>query len=408
MAGLLSTTVGGTKQQQPFGQLGDDDTDQNAIDYLNGTATPGQQSLNAPVGGPASIGDRAAQANVTTFNPVTRSVNAPTETVSGQLNTLLSGPESPYITRARARADETSNARGLLNSSIGAGAGEAAAIDAALPIASADANIYGNVSGANMAAQNTALALNAGESNTTARGNAAASNALIGQEVAGEQQRETLGTQTEAQSRLQAEQGAQTRETQAAGGEIQSQLATQQAAAAQAQSRVQGEIQQGLITSQEQADARLKELTGQIQSGLSAQESQQASALSTQQAGQQTQLQQQQIEGQKQLAQMSADLQTQLQQLRGDQAQQLAGIESQWRTLIQASAGASSLYQNTLHDMAAIMADTNTSTEQKQAGIDKMTQGLQNGLTIIGGIANLDLAGLLDFGTTGAQPAPAP
>ena len=60
-------------------------------------------------------------------------------TVSGQLQTLL-GAESPYIERARTRAKQYANRRGVMNSSIAAGAGEAAAIDAALPIASQDAD----------------------------------------------------------------------------------------------------------------------------------------------------------------------------------------------------------------------------------------------------------------------------
>lgn len=72
---------------------------------------------------------------------------------SNQLMKLLSA-DSPYITRARSRAAEYSNARGLLNSSIGAGAGEAAAIDAALPIAQGDAMAHFEGGMANFDAQN--------------------------------------------------------------------------------------------------------------------------------------------------------------------------------------------------------------------------------------------------------------
>ena len=48
---------------------------------------------------------------------------------------------SPYLERARTRGLQHANRRGLLSSSIAAGASEASAIDAALPIATADANI---------------------------------------------------------------------------------------------------------------------------------------------------------------------------------------------------------------------------------------------------------------------------
>ena len=60
--------------------------------------------------------------------------------LSGRLNKLLE-EDSPYVRRARTRAAEHASSRGLLNSSIAAGAGEAAAIDAALPIAQGDANL---------------------------------------------------------------------------------------------------------------------------------------------------------------------------------------------------------------------------------------------------------------------------
>ena len=58
--------------------------------------------------------------------------------VSRQLNQILSA-DSPLLTRARTRGAQVANRRGLLNSSLGVQAGEAAAIDVALPIASQQA-----------------------------------------------------------------------------------------------------------------------------------------------------------------------------------------------------------------------------------------------------------------------------
>ncbi|MBC7431715.1 MAG: hypothetical protein H7345_06565 [Rubritepida sp.] len=57
---------------------------------------------------------------------------------SGQLTGLLA-QNSPYLQQARAGGVRTAARRGLLNSSIAAGSGEAAAIAAAAPIASQDA-----------------------------------------------------------------------------------------------------------------------------------------------------------------------------------------------------------------------------------------------------------------------------
>jgi len=75
-----------------------------------------------------------------TFGPGEDYVS-PSATVAGQLNSLLSR-DSRYIKQARRRSAEASQERGLLNTSLGAGAGEAAAIEAGLPIAQQDAKTY--------------------------------------------------------------------------------------------------------------------------------------------------------------------------------------------------------------------------------------------------------------------------
>jgi hypothetical protein len=73
--------------------------------------------------------------------PTAYEVDPATQTVAGQLEGLLAD-DSVYIQRAEAGAAATAASRGLLNSSIAAGAGQAAAIDAALPIAQQDAQTY--------------------------------------------------------------------------------------------------------------------------------------------------------------------------------------------------------------------------------------------------------------------------
>jgi hypothetical protein len=90
-----------------------------------------------------------------------QNVNAPQETVGGQLTTLLAG-DSPYIQQARNQAAATAAGRGLLNSSIAAGAGQNAAISAALPIAQGNAQEYANVGQANQAASNQQLGIQTG------------------------------------------------------------------------------------------------------------------------------------------------------------------------------------------------------------------------------------------------------
>lgn len=120
------------------------------------------------VAGPAQIVDKA------------------TGTVAGQLNGLLSSG-SPYLDAAQSKAMRVGNSRGLLNSGMTAGEGTYAAINAATPIATSDANIYANLTAQNNQAANTAslnnqtAELDYGKSLTNAQLNGAlASQALAG------------------------------------------------------------------------------------------------------------------------------------------------------------------------------------------------------------------------------------
>jgi len=103
----------------------------------------------------------ATQAAQTTANVQTV---APTQTVSGQLDEMLKA-DSPYLQRAQSKSMEQANARGLLNSSMAAGAGTAAAIDAAAPIAQGNANLFADARNRNQDALNSTGQFNASESN---------------------------------------------------------------------------------------------------------------------------------------------------------------------------------------------------------------------------------------------------
>lgn len=149
--------------------------------------TPGQQTM-------ASVGLDGV--NSTGIDPEKRAVDAAKETVSGQLDALLA-KDSQYLQRARAGSAQTANSRGLLNSSMAAGAGEAAAIDAALPIANADAQTYGNAARDNQQAGNTALQFNAGSQNEFAM-----------QGLRGEQSKELAGIEASYKTLMQTNDSA--------------------------------------------------------------------------------------------------------------------------------------------------------------------------------------------------------
>jgi hypothetical protein len=239
---------------------------------------------------------KTLQATGVGFEPEKRTVDA-NETVSGQIDNLMS-KGSPVLERARAGAMQRANERGLLNSSMAAQAGEAAVLDAALPIASADASVHNLAKRENQAAGNTALQFGANATNQATAQNVANAGAQTLQTMRGEQE-----------TGLQTLRGAQAKDLQTLQG----------------------------------------------------------------------------------------DQAMQLQGLRGDQAKQLADIEANYKNLIQANQSAATQFNTAMSSIAAVMADTYTSAEQKQSAVNKITQMLQSSLTVAGSIANIDIAGLLDF-----------
>lgn len=85
-------------------------------------------------------------------SPITRQVNA-NSTVQGQLNNIFSSG-NPMLERAKVRAAQAANKRGLLNSSMGVQAGQEAMFNYATPIAQADASTYSKQDLTNQAAEN--------------------------------------------------------------------------------------------------------------------------------------------------------------------------------------------------------------------------------------------------------------
>lgn len=148
-----------------------------------------------------------ANANSVGIDPEKRSVDAAKETVSGQLDALLA-KDSSYVTRARAGASQTANSRGLLNSSMAAGAGEGAAIDAALPIANADAQTYQTAARDNQAAGNAALQVNSEAANKAMLFNADAQNQFAMQGLRGEQSKELADIEASYKTLMQTNDSA--------------------------------------------------------------------------------------------------------------------------------------------------------------------------------------------------------
>lgn len=122
------------------------------------TASTAMAGTPSPLAAPTGALSSSSQIDPTTLTGAlgTATTWTPSESdlASSRLTSMLSS-DSPYLTRARSRAAQYANSRGLLNSSIAASAGEAAAIDAAAPIATADASTLARAGEFNAGAQNT-------------------------------------------------------------------------------------------------------------------------------------------------------------------------------------------------------------------------------------------------------------
>ena len=169
--------------------------DKSAMASLNGNGSTGA-NWTAPGLNPADVAS-----NATTWNPTTnqwqaattpptpapgplppsvtgspfvptsqgyvaaQDVVAPNQTVAGNFANVTD-PNSVLMQQAAGNANQQSNARGLLNSSIGISAADSAMYTAALPIAQQDASTNATASLSNQQATNNASAFTSGAANT--------------------------------------------------------------------------------------------------------------------------------------------------------------------------------------------------------------------------------------------------
>lgn len=177
-------------------------------------------AMNPVVAG--TTADKTASATPTNYTAGTAAntqwnVTAP-QTVAGQLSSVID-QNSPLLQKAQADAAQTANGRGLLNSSMAAGAGTSALLDKALQIATPDAQTNAAAGAANAASANTtsqfntgqtnqAAGVNANAANTASLANAQAKNAATSQDAASALQASTTNLQASVQTATTAYQGA--------------------------------------------------------------------------------------------------------------------------------------------------------------------------------------------------------
>lgn len=291
----------------------------------------------------ASAPPAPAQPALAPWTPATRTVDADTETVAGQVHGIIAAG-SPLLTQAQAQAEQAANRRGLVNSSMAAQAGQAALYQAALPIAQADAQAYQQAAAANQAARNAAGQFNADWTNRTAL--------------------------TAFDDALQT-----------------------------ARMQFSNDLQQQNMRLQDQMNALQAERNNAMQQGNMVL----ASQLDQQMARLNQEIAQQNAHYQNSLSQENQRLAAQLEAAAREHSSQLSLANE---NVLRTNAAAQQAMLNYSAQVAQILADPNIESGNKQGLIDKLYQQTQITLRAIGVVTNMDFGNLLNFGAAPA-PAPA-
>jgi hypothetical protein len=129
------------------------------------------------------------------------------QTVEGRLDNMLD-EDSVYLQDARTRADQQSNARGLLNSSMAVGAGELAAIQAATPIAAQDAGFVNSKAASDQAAINRASEVTAGFQSQSQLQDKQGKQAMQLERLSGQQEKQLAKIEAEYKMMMQSSDSA--------------------------------------------------------------------------------------------------------------------------------------------------------------------------------------------------------
>lgn len=321
-------------------------------------------------------------------------VDETTDTVSAQLDRILK-TGGPTMDRAGQRGAQAANARGLINSSMGVQAGQAAMIDAALPIASQDASTFSAQRLTNQAADNAARQFTAGSAGEASRFNAAAVNQPGLIQSQGEEARKTQAQAIAGQKELQTMQSGTQITLADKNAALQKELQT-------VQSNTQLTLQERTAQTQKvlaEMDTNSRRELQRIQSDttMSVADKQAATARYTAELDASNRLALQSYDNAFKSAYQAADTEAKVRLQQADATTKLAlsNIEADYKTLMQASQTAGDLYKTALATITNTMADPNMDAASKQATMDNQITILKSGLNLVGSVNGIDLSALL-------------
>ncbi len=268
------------------------------------------------------------------------------QTVAGQLDNVI-GQGSPLLDKAQADARQAANNRGLINSSMAAGAGTAALLDRALQIATPDAATYAGAGRYNADVGNNVAARNQDAINRASEFGANAENNV---------------SQFNAQSQNQAGQFNAQAQTNVS-------LANAQASNQAASQTAQLGFEAAKLNQNQAFQTAAMEYDAAFKSAM---------------------------------ANADAANKVQLVQLDGQIKQGLMDVEARYKNQMQASQSAANMYAQTMQEIGKIMNNPDLDGPAKQNLINQLMSSLKNSLELQAGISTIEgldqLIGNLDVG----------
>ncbi len=285
----------------------------------------------------------------------------PNQTVQGQLDGIIA-KNSPLMQRAETKANEQMNGRGLLNSSMAVGAAQTAVLDAATPIATADAGTYADAAKTNAGAANTNSQFNATQANQTSQFNASAA---------------TDVSKTNAN-------------------------------AANTQAQFNANAQNSASQFNATADNAAKNFTAGAANTASLQKSETDAAAARQAVDVANQRAMQEYDAASKLTLQTANAKDQQALAALDQANKvaLANIEATYKNQMQTSQSMAASYQSMVESMTKIMQDPDLDAAGKQKAIDNITTLYNNALAMQSNVSGLNLGSLLSPTQVGGTGSP--
>lgn len=354
------------------------------------------ERINTPA--PAAVGSTgytATNANVvnaTGSGYQSQATNVNPESTSAYQLAQITGSDSLLNTQARTYADQTSNRRGLLNSSMAVNAAHDAVLRNATPLAINDANTYANANTATSAAENASRQFGAQAGNT-----ASLQNSQLGTSVnvtnagaANEAGKFTAG----ASNTAAIESARNTLQTKLADIQANTSLTIAQKEIESRRAIAQAQLEMTASTSNAENGVRMQLAQIQANTQLSVTDKNNATNIAISNGDNATKQLLGNLDASTRLAQTQLDADTKIKIASLDAATKasLGKIENDNRQLLQANVNAANMYQQYATNLANISLNDKLDFAAKQTAMTNQTNVFNAGLQAIGEVSNLNLS----------------